>query len=708
MLRIPIKDLLILFICTLIFSIQINAQSEFKEPPVLFEEPLSPRIANYDIAVELDSDSRTLKGKQVLTWHNASNDAVDELQMHLYLNAFRNNQSTFMIESGGTHRGNAIGNDGWGYIDINRMNVQLPGSSDQPGNLRQFAANPENPWPGADVTGDIEFIHPDTPEHIHDKSAIRIPLPAPLQPGESISVFIDFTSKLPSPPFARTGSKEEYHFVAQWFPKVAVYTEQGWNCHQFHVNSEFFADYGVYNVWMTVPDGNVVGATGVEVEVIDNPDSTTTHYYHAEDVHDFAWTTSPEFIEFTGKSQDVDIRVLMQPDHVDQGPRHLEAAKISVAYFQDWYGDYPFPNLTVVDPRRGAGGSGGMEYPTLITAGTTYGLPEGIRTVELVIIHEFGHNYFYHLLASNEFEESWLDEGINTYAEMKIMNAEYGPRGDMIDLLGIKINDTELQRGQYMNGPDLDPMLRNSWEYYSRASYGINSYAKPGVVLTTLENYLGADVMQKIMRTYIERWRFKHPKTQDFIDVANEVSGQNLDWFFQQAVYSRAVLDYAVTHVASKKVKEPSGFDFNISTRNAHTGFMVDEPADVMADTMDTSVDDGEAEYHSIIKLRRIGEFKMPVEINVIFKDGEVKQERWDGESLWKRYDYKTKSPAVSAVVDPENKLLLDVNFTNNSQSADSNGKGAAKLSIRWMFWMQFLFDQPEFLNLFGLFGSLM
>jgi len=163
----------------------------------------------------------------------------------------------------------------------------------------------------------MEFIHPDD-DNAEDKTVFRLPLAKPLAPNDSIVVNIDFTAKLPQPPFARTGAKEEYFFVAQWFPKIGVYIDHQWNCHQFHANSEFFADYGVYNVKMTVPEKNILGATGLLVEKKPNGDGTATHFYHAEDVHDFAWTTSPEFVEFTGKTQDVEIRVLLQPDHVDQ------------------------------------------------------------------------------------------------------------------------------------------------------------------------------------------------------------------------------------------------------------------------------------------------------------------------------------------------------------------------------------------------------
>jgi hypothetical protein len=639
--------------------------------PVLFHEPLSPRIANYDIDVKLDAKNRQLHGQEVLKWFNKSADVIHELQFHLYMNAFRNNRSTFMRESGGSLRGMKMDAGGWGYIRVNKI---------------EFSA-------GQDVSNQMQFIHPDD-DNAEDKTVFRIPTPKPIAPRESLMVTIDFEEQLPQPPFARTGAKEEYFFVGQWFPKVGVYIDGKWNCHQFHATSEFFADFGVYNVHMTVPEKNIVGATGLEAEVKNNGDGTATHFYHAEDVHDFAWTTSPEFVEFTGKAADVNIRVLMQPDHAYQGPRHVEAAKTAVQHFHDWYGLYPFPNLTVVDPRRGAGGSGGMEYPTLITAGTAYGIPENVRAVEMVIIHEFGHNYWYHLLASNEFEESWMDEGINTYTEAQIMNDAYGPTGDILNCFGIELNDLQFQRGEYLFGPDLDPTVRRAWEYYSTASYGINSYMKPGVLLTTLQNYLGKETMLRIMRAYVERWRFKHPHTKDFIDVANDVSGQDLSWFFNQALFSNAKLDYCVDKVTSEKASNGRGFDFSLGIGDSIKG-------------KESKDEDTTKMYLSEVDIRRLGTFTFPVEVEVVFENGEKVRERWDGQELWKKYKYTKPSRLLSATVDPDHKIVLDVNYTNNSKTMENQALGVNKQAARFLFWIQFLLDQPDVLNFLSILGNI-
>ena len=701
-----------------IFLIAFGAAQpqQFDKPPVLFKEPLSPRIANYDIDVRLDPQTKMIQGKQLLTWKNTTANETAELQFHLYLNGFRNNRSTFMIESGGRHRGNKIDRQGWGFIEINQMTLLPAASSDAVPNYIQLP-NPETRLevPGEDLTADMGFIQPDNPEHIHDKTVLRVPLPRAVKPGESVSVYVDFTAKLPEPPFARTGAKEEYFFVGQWFPKVGVLEEDGWNCHQFHLNSEFFADYGVYNVWITVPQANIVGATGLQVgQPLVNDDGSATHYYHAEDVHDFAWTTSPVYLEFKGKAQDVEIRALVQPDHREQGARHVEAARVAIEYFQNWYGDYPYPNLTVIDPRRGAEGSGGMEYPTLITAGTSYGMPEGVRLPEMVIIHEFGHNYWYHLLASNEFEESWLDEGINTYTEIQIMNDQYGPRGDFIDFLGVQVNDREYQRLVYLLLPDADPMLRNAWDYYSNMSYAINSYARPGLVLSTLHNYLGQEKMLEVMRAYVARWRFKHPTSRDFINTASDVVGEDLSWFFDQALYGNGVLDYSVDRVFTRVYEPDRGVDFDYNPAEfvhpAHAGEsppgMEDSLADSLAEItpVDSSDADAVKRYYSGVNLRRLGEFKFPVELRVEFEDGEVIRETWDGKDLWKKFRYLKPARLVSASVDPDNKVVMDANFTNNSKVVEPAAAGINKLSVRWLFWMQFLLDQPEFLNLFSFF----
>lgn len=657
--------------------------------PVLFPQPQSPRIANYDIEVRLDAATHQLYGRETLHWRNTAAVPLSELQFHLYLNGFRNNRSTYMRESGGRGGGKTADRTAWGFIEVDSLN----------------SSGGENWLP---LTS---FIQPDD-GNAEDKSVLRLRLPRPLPPAESITLQIAFTAQLPSPPISRTGIKEEFVMAGQWFPKIGVCENGVWNCHQFHANSEFYADFGVYNVAITVPHGHIVGATGLCYATEDHPDGTVTHRFHAEDVHDFAWTASPDFVVFSGKSQDVEISALIQRDHVSQGQRYLQAAATAVAWFQDQYGDYPYPNLTVVDPRRGALGAGGMEYPTLITAWGAYGMPAGLHALEMVIMHEFGHNFWYHLVASNEFEEAWLDEGINTFSEIEILADTFGEAGSMINLWGLQLNDIQLQRLGYIADPAIDPILLPSWQYSSGSAYGAMSYNKPGLVLLTLQNYLGRDTMNRILRTWFDRWKFKHPRTADFIAVANEVSGQNLDWFFNQALHTTAVLDYSIGRVSSNPVKKGRGFDWDLQIHRkaaaADSGTSATKQdsnmraADASADLAKADADGEKPSklYETRVDVRRQGDFIFPVEVRLVFAGGDTVWERWDGQARWKRFILTRPAQLVSATVDPENKIPLDIQITNNSRTTDVQSAGLNALTARLLFWTQALFDMPQALNL--------
>lgn len=613
----------------------------------IYDAPLSERRVAYSIDATLDPATRTVDGKQRLTWRNPGNVPVGELQFHLYLNAFKPG-STFMKESGGSHRGfSADGDDRWGGITVTSMQV----AQDQPtdaGPLANIAA--------ADLTDQIRFIQPDD-QNPTDQTVIAVTLPEPVPPGETIALDIAFAAKMPRI-VARTGWAEtdrgnDFFMVAQWFPKIGVYEVPGqryvpadapegqWNTHQFHANSEFYADFGTYDVSLTTPADFTVGASGILVDDVTEGETRTVRY-RADDVHDFAWTTSPDYVEFTDQWRHVSLRLLAQPEHADQADRHFESAKAALDRFDAWVGEYPYTTLTLVD---GIGGSNGMEYPTLITCGTIYKLPAWARPLELVTIHEFGHQYFYGILASNEFEEAWLDEGMNSYLESRIMDDVYG-QGSVIDLPFLRVSDGGMQRLSYTkNRPARGAIFTKSWEYQFSSDFGKASYAKPATVMNTLERYLGWETMQAFLRTYYDRWRFRHPTTRDLIDVAEEVSGQDLGWFFDQYVYGTAVVDYKVEYVSNERLDVPAS------------------PAPMAGDSTETEVPDW---YRSTVLVRRQQDGTFPQTLLVRFEDGTEKRVQWDGREAWKRFTFEQPGRALEAYLDPDNVVWLDVNRLNN------------------------------------------
>jgi hypothetical protein len=662
-------------------------------------------IASYDIKARLDHDKRTIEGSQVLTWHNDSRDTVPTLQFHLYMNAFKNEKSTFMRESGGQLRSDRMKKTEWGSIDIKRL--QIVG--------------------GADLTQAIRFIQPDD-GNADDQTVIEVALPQPVKPGQTIQVAADFVTKLPRV-FARTGFHGDFYLVGQWFPKLGVWetagfrysTKGAWNCHQFHAHSEFFANYGDYRVELTVPRQFVVGATGMELSRREDPGApTTTYVYQQPGVTDFAWTAQPSYVkverqfvaaketsaaevaaaaklhgipEDEARLQDVKMTLLIQPEHADQIDRHFKALTTAIKYFGLWYGKYPYATITCVDPPFGGGGAGGMEYPTFITAGTSWRAPAKVHNPEMVIVHEFGHQFWMQLVATNEFEESWLDEGFNTYSTTKILDYAYGPMALPIRAFGFtlyewfdlpRLKGDSIDRSAYLLSPVTDDLVRNSWSYYDTTSYGVNSYMRTGVTLRTLENILGAEVMARLMRTYHQRYRFAHPTSHDFARVVDEVSGRDMKWFFDQFVFGNRLLDYRVAECECEKIGVYKGI-FDLGGKRVTVDLKQAEEEEE-AREKDKNF---KPRYRCRVAVRREGDAQAPVELNVKFKDGSVETRHWDGQYRWVRYEFEEQSEIEWAEIDPQNKLLLDVNFANNSHTKEAQTAPLLKWSANLLFWAQ-------------------
>ena len=617
----------------------------------LFKIPLSERIANYNISVELDTSKHELRGTEILYWHNASSDSIFELQFHLYLNAFRNDRTTFMLESGGRHRGYEKNEKIWGWTNIHSMKI----------------------IDGVDLTELIEFYQPDDGNK-NDKTVIKVPLNKPLKPGENISLRIDFTSKLPNI-FARTGYTKDYYLVGQWFPKIGVYEgtkkgkkeNGGWNCHQFHANSEFYADFGVYNVELNVPQDYVIGATGLLEYEKNNDNGTKYLLYHAEDVIDFAWTASPDFVVVEEAFKKIKIKLLVQPQHFHLSERFMNSTKSALEYLETNVGKYPYPNITIVDPPIYGRGSGGMEYPTFVTTSAFWGLPQNFRMLEATTIHEIIHNYFQGIVASNEFEEPWLDEGFTQYYETRIMDETYGIGESLLDLFDYKVGSFESTRMGYirMKNKSISDNSPYAWEFPQR-SYGVLTYDKTTTWLKTLENIIGRVTFDEVFKTYYDKWKFKHPSGDDFIDVVNEVVldkhglefGENMNWFFDQVLYGIDVCDYKINYIKNSITR----------TDNSHTGIEM---------------------YNSEVAVYREGSMKLPIEILIHFEDGDEITEFWNGKEKFKIFRYNKPQKVIWAKVDPEFKIALDVNLQNNSFTTKHESIVINKYAAKILFWVE-------------------
>lgn len=647
----------------------------------------SDRIANYTMDVALDTATNVISGWEILEWKNTTGKPQSEFPFHLYHNAWKNNRSTFAREKGYSMGRSPMREQDYGYTTIRRV-VLL----DEKGDV--------------DITSRALFLDPPN-ENPDDQTVCQISTPRPVKNGQTLRLKIAFETKQPIP-LERTGAIRDYHFVAQWFPKIGVWWNGAWNCHPFHATTEFFADFGVYNVTLTLPAGYVAGATGgLPRWSRDNDDGTSTFNFYQEDVHDFAWVASPRLVRSvrTFRHTEIDDRcsperhhdlravtviLLLQPHHSGLIERYFEATFKALRFYGEWYGQYPYATVTVVDPANDSR-SGGMEYPTLFTGGTTMFSPKEQASPEGVTVHEFGHQFWYGLVANNEFEEAWLDEGFNTYSTARTLDAGWPPFRVVNYYLGgipYVFDDLPLRRFstdnlQVRSQGTNDVMARQGWEYYQ--SYGLNSYTKPALSLGMLERIVGEPVMYKIMRTYHHRYRFKHPTSKDFIAIVNEVTGQNMQWFFENTWYSSELFDYSIDAITIRMIPERAG---------QFTGIDGQPP--------EGRSEQADAHYESTVIVKRVGGAVAPVNVLVTFENGEQKRESWDGRYRWRGFTYWTDSPVASAIVDPENAILLDINYTNNSKvvrSPSFRSLASRKIASKWMFWFQVGLDGATYLH---------
>jgi hypothetical protein len=637
--------------------------------------PLSPRNASYRIEVELDPETKTLSGREAITWKNLQPIEAKDLRFHLYWNAWRNSLSTWLQEARLRTTGRDLRDpreDDWSSSEVTSIRLV-----------------PDVGVPGIDLTSQSRFESPDD-GNPQDRTLLAVPLPEPVPSGGLAQVELTWKARIPRT-FARTGYRGNFFFVAQWFPKLAVFEATGWNAHQFHAGTEFFSDYGEYDVAVTVPSGYVVGATGLETNRTESG-GKATYRFQQSDVHDFAWTASPDFLVFEERFEapglpPVDMRLLLQPEHLEQKDRHFRATAAALENYGKWYGPYPYGHVTIVDPAYGSG-AGGMEYPTLFTAGTRLFNPEGGGSPEGVTVHECGHQFWYGIVGNNEFEHAWLDEGFNTFSTARTIEVTYGarsyvkrylnPRGTerLSGFLPVMFEDVKLDR--LIGGDRLDGYRESAtWDAQSTPTYryfpgtgGAQSYNKTSLWLHTLERMLGWDALQRILSTFFTRYQFKHPRPEDFFAVANEVSGQDLTWFFDQVHRSSNDFDYSVESVRSEPV-EVKGFVEKAGERI----YQEEKKEDL---------------FRTEVVVRRLGAATFPVEVLLAFEDGTERRELWDGKDRWKLYVEERPSKLRYAAVDPERKLTLDLYYTNNSRLVSPRSKlPARKWASKWMIWLQ-------------------
>ena len=585
------------------------------------------QFVHYEIDVTLIPVEHALIGQETITYTNNSPDTLRHIYLHLYPNAFRNNQSVQAREALQYYQKLVPNPASAGYLNIESFRISPAGRAGKNGHT------------ASRVTAfDIE------------DTILSAKLPFPLPPGDSLVIQLSFYHKIRKHN-GRAGYRGVQYDLAQWYPKVCVYDENGWDNEPFHYLGEFYGEFGTFDVTITTPFEYIIAATGEVTEgdpgwnivKIDTALSASkwaerreeiyrhlhagsragklrTVHFHARKVHDFAWMASSDFLYESGEWQGIPIHVVYRSYARRRWHKRVIRGTVRAL---DWldkkFGRYPYPQVTVGHGLL----RGGMEYPMLVM---------NCSDQETLILHEIGHIYFYGALANNERKEAWLDEGFTTFQTRWYAEERYGPTGFDRDTFMRRANwlqrhrpfrtRRELNRDQllaFMNSGHDEPLSQNAWDYKEPLSYSRNAYDKGAFFFDMLKYVVGDSTFEAICKTYFERWKFKHVNEQRFRQVCNEVSGGNLNWFFKQWLHSTPTVDYQLAKTRKKKTE------------------------------------DG---WQTEATILRNGEGTLPVEVQVTTRSGEVRLKRWNGLDRIGSVVLNTKEKPTRIVLDPNDKIL--------------------------------------------------
>ncbi|RLD63448.1 MAG: hypothetical protein DRJ01_03810 [Bacteroidetes bacterium] len=579
---------------------------------------------NYKINVKLNDVKNELSANETIEYTNNSPNTLNFLYFHLWPNAYKNENTAFAkqkLENG----------DSWFYFSDESEKGYIDSLDFKVNNKR--------------VKWELDSVNIDI---------CKLYLNKPIQAGETIIITTPFHVKIPRT-FSRLGHKKQSYQISQWYPKPAVYDKYGWHQMPYLDQGEFYSEFGFFDVSITVPRNYVVAATGnlmndeekiwldqkvketEQIKAFDEKDQTypasdsitKTLRFTEKNIHDFAWFADKRYHVLKSKvilpnsKHTVNTWVFFLNYEADKWENALEYVNDAIKYYSSWYGDYPYNNCTAVLGALTAGG--GMEYPTI----TIIGKSQNKFVLEVTIMHEVGHNWFYGMLGFNEREYPWMDEGINTFSEARYINTKY-PNNRVYQLLGnekiAKMLGIQNEKYKYMQELIYLLKARNNTDQiaslhskdYTSINYGAIAYYKTAFSIDYLRNYLGEDKFNQIMQKFFKQWQYKHPYPEDFKKCFVENSNKNLDWFFNDILNTTKKIDYKTKSIKNNEL---------------------------------------------IVK--NSGKINSPINISEINNDTVVYSQWYDGFEGEKKF--KINTPDVDKIVIDYSKNMLDVNRKNNT-----------------------------------------
>lgn len=513
-------------------------------------KPYFQQEVNFDIQVSLDDHNHNLHGQWQMEYINNSPDTLHFIYIHLWPNAYRQRNTAFANQE------LSLGDTQFYFTD----DKNLGGIDSLAFESNGQKLSIETTKQGVDV--------------------IKLILKESLLPSHKVIIKSPFSVRIPGS-FSRLGHVGQSYQITQWYPKPAVYDRDGWHPMPYLDYGEFYSEFGQYDVAITLPKNYIIGSTGtvqdkderewlLEKATADAQKSWTkddpkvrkkadfpatveelkTVHYHAENVHDFAWFADKRFYVLhdtvqLSSGKIVDAWAYFTDREADLWQHSMKYIKRSTHFYSNLVGEYPYPQVSALQSALSAGG--GMEYPMV----TVIGLSRSAQSLDEVITHEVGHNWFYGILGSNERDHSWMDEGFNSYYDRRYTEEFYGDQDKQlsgilnsgplvgIDELGYRYFACQAK----FKAPDTPAGDLPGYNYW------LGSYSVPAIGLKQLEIHIGKNRFDAAFQAYYQQWKFKHPQPEDAQKSIEKASGEDLGWFFQGLMGSGEVQDYGIKSV---------------------------------------------------------------------------------------------------------------------------------------------------------------
>lgn len=611
------QQLTCLFI--LIFSLAFSAKAQ---------QNYWQQQADYTLRVKLQPSTNILEGYESLVYSNNSPDTLHQLYYHLYYNAFQPGSE----------------------MDIRSRTIQDPDKrvGDRISKLKEDEI-------GEYFIKGIEVNHQPVTDFTVRETILEIKLPKPLLPGKTATIDMEFESQIPIQ-IRRTGrynSENVAYSMTQWYPKICEYDKEGWATDPY-IGREFYGVWGNFDVYITIPDSFKIAGTGEFISKIQTPiisqhkngtiesEKWVTWHFIAENVHDYAWAADPDYV--------------IDEYKVDKNLKLIFAYKKSLKTVENWrklqpimanainyasatFGKYPYKQFSFIQ-----GGDGGMEYPlsTLIMGELS------LQGLTSVAVHEMMHSWYQGVLGFNESLYPWMDEGFTSYAETRVKDFLQSKKmypGEPSKTMFAGDNATLVN---FFKRGLSEPMNTHADHFNTNAAYGVSSYVKGSVFLSQLGYVIGEPVLNKTLHLFYDQWKFKHPTGDDFMHIAERVSGIELGWYYRYMVNRIELPDYAIDTVYS------SGSSSVVILGN-HGLFPM--PIDIVV--QDTA---GKSTYYTI-----------PLNLMLEPKNSDLEKITWKVMPMWDwvvpYYEFVLDIPfskIKSIQIDPS-KRMVDLNTDDNS-----------------------------------------